>query len=523
MVLSTPCCRTETSLTRERYAFVMESEDLTSLVEGAGIPWGGTNVTFVSAELAAAFAPGDALIVIQDTGELVHVPQAPRHKAADAVSCAVDAFAAMGAVSDEQITDFYLRFAEALADDATFAPIARANDADVTAAKKRGRSVTRLILDESMRTGMIEGLKVWADTQSGRGRVVETISHEGWRLEQVVDGLGVIGFVFEGRPNVFADATGVLRGGNTVVFRIGSDALQTAKAIVEHALKPSLAASGLPSGAASLVASASRASGIAMMSDPRLSLAVARGSGEATARLGAVARQAGNAVSLHGTGGAWIVAGLGADPVDFAAAVYHSLDRKVCNTLNTACIPRSRVDDLMPVFLHAIERAGKRRGTNTKLHVLESSVAHIPTDWLERSVPISRAGGLVDEPQAELIPEERLGEEWEWEDSPEVTVAVVDDVSDAVSLFNRYSPLFIASIVSKDQSEHDSFFEAVDAPFVGTGFTRWVDGQYALNQPELGLSNWEGGRLFGRGGILSGESAYTVRTRAFQDNPNIGR
>ena len=493
----------------------MNSDELTTLVEGAAIPWGGTKVAHVSAELASAFAPGDSLIVVQDSGELIHVPAEARLQAANAVSTAVDAFSAMGAVSDEQVTDFFVRFAEALADDATFAPIAQANEADREAAKQRGRSVTRLVLDDSIRTGMIEGLKVWANTPSGRGRVVETIAHEGWHLEQVVDGLGVIGFVFEGRPNVFADATEVLRGGNTVVFRIGSDALRTAEAIVEHALNPSLAASGLPSGAASLVASASRAAGIAMMSDPRLSLAVARGSGEATARLGAVARQAGNAVSLHGTGGAWIVAGLGADPVDFAAAVYHSLDRKICNTLNTACIPRSRVDDLMPVFLHAIERAGQRRGTNTKLHVLESSAGHIPPEWFERLVPISRAGGLVDESQGELLSEERLGDEWEWEDSPEVTVAVVDDVSSAVGLFNRYSPRFIASMVSNDPAEHDSFFRAVDAPFVGTGFTRWVDGQYALNQPELGLSNWEGGRLFGRGGILSGESAYTVRTRAF--------
>lgn len=501
----------------------MDRHELTSLVEGTPIPWGGTNVTAVSAELAASFAPGDALIVVQDTGELIHVPAGPRERAANAVATAVDAFGAMGAVSDDQITDFYRRFASALEDDATFAHIARANLADVTSARQRGRSVTRLILDESMRTDMIAGLNGWADTPSGRGRVVETITHDGWHLEQVVDGLGVIGFVFEGRPNVFADATGVLRGGNTVVFRIGSDALGTAEAIVEHALEPTLAASGLPAGAASLVASPYREAGIAMMGDPRLSLAVARGSGAATARLGAVARQAGNAVSLHGTGGAWIVAGDAADPVDFAAAVYHSLDRKVCNTLNTACIPRSRVDDLMPVFLHAIERAGLRRGTTTKLHVLESSAPHVPTEWFERSAPITRAGGVVDEPQAELIAEEGLGDEWEWEDSPEVTVAVVDDIDHAVGLFNRYSPRFIASMISSDAEEHDAFFGGIDAPFVGTGFTRWVDGQYALNQPELGLSNWEGGRLFGRGGILSGESAYTVRTRAVQENPDIGR
>jgi glutamate-5-semialdehyde dehydrogenase len=487
------------------------------------IPWGGTNASVVSEELAAAFEPGDALIVVQDTGELIHLPKSALATAGNAVTAAVDAFSQMGAVSDDQITDFYRRFASALADDDTFSQIAEANDLDIDNARRRNRSVTRLILDETMRAGMIEGLEVWAEALSGRGRVAETIEHDGWKVEQIVDGLGVVGFVFEGRPNVFADATGVLRGGNTVVFRIGSDALGTAQAIVEHALEPSLAASGLPPGAASLVSDASRASGLAMMSDPRLSLAVARGSGEATTRLGAVARQAGNAVSLHGTGGAWIVAGESADPQSFGAAVYHSLDRKVCNTLNTACIPRSMVAELMPAFLHAIERAGERRGANVKLHVLEGSEHAVPSDWFGRVVPIARASGPSDEPQAEPISEDRLGEEWEWEDSPEVTVAVVDDVDQAVAWFNRYSPRFAASLISDDETEQDRFFAAIDAPFVGNGFTRWVDGQYALSRPELGLSNWQSGRLFGRGGILSGDSAYTIRTRVYQENPDLGR
>jgi glutamate-5-semialdehyde dehydrogenase len=487
------------------------------------IPWGGTNASVVTDELAAAFEPGDALIVVQDTGELIHLPQSALLTAGTAVTAAVDAFSQMGAVSDDQITDFYRRFASALADDDAFSQIADANNLDIDNARRRNRGVTRLILDETMRAGMIEGLHVWAEAPSGRGTVAETIEHDGWKVEQIVDGLGVVGFVFEGRPNVFADATGVLRGGNTVVFRIGSDALGTAQAIVEHALEPSLAASGLPSGAASLVSDASRASGLAMMSDPRLSLAVARGSGEATTRLGAVARQAGNVVSLHGTGGAWIVAGESADPQSFGAAVYHSLDRKVCNTLNTACIPRSMAAELMPAFLHAIERAGERRGVNVKLHVLEGSEHAVPSDWFGRVVPIARASGPSDEPQAELISEDRLGEEWEWEDSPEVTVAVVDDVEQAVAWFNRYSPRFAASLISDDDAEHDRFFAAIDAPFVGNGFTRWVDGQYALSRPELGLSNWQSGRLFGRGGILSGDSAYTIRTRVYQENPDLGR
>lgn len=499
------------------------NEQLTSLEPGMAIPWGGTHVARVSAELAEAFEPGDSLIALQHSGELLHLPAAAVQTASIAVGRAVDAFAAMGSVSDEQITSFYTHFADALANDVTFGPITDANAQDVAFARERGRGATRLILDEAMRQGMIDGLRGWAVEPSGRGKVVGGVPHDGWNIELVQDGLGVIGFVFEGRPNVFADATGVLRGGNTVVFRIGSDALGTAEAIVKHALGPALKNSGLPDGAASLVASPSRAAGLAMMSDPRLALAVARGSGAATTQLGAVARQAGNAVSLHGTGGAWIVAGVDADPQDLAAAIYHSLDRKVCNTLNTLCIPKTRVDDLLPAALEALKKAGVRRGVEAKLHVLEASVDHLPSDWLERTVPIARAEGSVTERQTEPIPEEQLGQEWEWEDSPEITLAVVDSVDQAIAWFNQYSPRFVASFISNDEAARADFFAKIDAPFVGNGFTRWVDGQYALDKPELGLSNWQSGRLFGRGGILSGDSAHTIRTRAIQDNLDFGR
>jgi glutamate-5-semialdehyde dehydrogenase len=499
------------------------TEQLTSLEAGMAIPWGGTKVTRVSDELAAAFEPGDSLIVVQHSGELLHIPADASQVAADAVGAAVEAFAAMGSVSDDQITEFYNAFADALADDDTFAPIEEANDQDVASARERGRSATRLILDNTMRQDMVGGLRGWADAPSGRGNVVGTVPHDGWRIELVEDGLGVIGFVFEGRPNVFADATGVLRGGNTVVFRIGSDALRTAEAIVEQALAPALRTAGLPDGAASLVASRSRAAGLAMMADPRLALAVARGSGRATTQLGSVARQAGNAVSLHGTGGGWIVAGIDADAPDLAAAVYHSLDRKVCNTLNTLCIPRERVADLVPAALEALERAGKRRGAHPKLHVLDASVDAVPQEWFDRTVLIARAEGDVNEPQAESIALDRLGEEWEWEESPEITLAVVDSVDQAVEWFNHYSPRFVVSLISSDADAHGEFFAKVDAPFVGNGFTRWVDGQYALDKPELGLSNWQSGRLFGRGGILSGDSAHTIRTRAVQSNPDLGR
>ena len=322
----------------------------------------------------------------------------------------------------------------------------------------------------------------------------------------------MVGFVFEGRPNVFADATGVLRTGNTVVMRIGSDALGTAEAIMETALSPALEVAGLPVGAVGLVRSPARAAGWALFADRRLDLAVARGSGAAVAELSAVARQAGTPVSAHGTGGAWLIAGGAADVDRFRASVVHSLDRKVCNTLNVCCVPPGR-PDLVDAFVGALEEAAAGRGTSARLHVEAGSLDAVPAELFQRQVAVDRADGEHAEPFATPLPTGELGREWEWEESPEVTFLVAD-VDRAVELCNQASPRFIASLVSDDPDEQRRFYAAVDAPFVGDGFTRWVDGQYAFDTPELGLSNWQGGRLLGRGAVLSGAAVHTVRHRA---------
>jgi glutamate-5-semialdehyde dehydrogenase len=498
---------------------------LDKLTPGMPIPFGGNRLATVSEALADAFKPGDRLVVVQESGALLHIPAAVQAVAEAAVGRAHDAFGQMGAITDAQITQFFALFASRLADDKPWAAIAAANAVDITKAKAAGRSTTRLIADGKMRAGMVDGLRGWAETPSVRGQVIERVQHNGWSIEQTAAPLGVVAFVFEGRPNVFADAAGVLRSGNTVVFRIGSDALGTAKAIVEHALAPALAASGLPKGAAVLVESPARAAGWAMFSDPRLALAVARGSGPAVAQLGAVARQAGIPVSLHGTGGAWLVADRAADKDRFAAVVENSLDRKVCNTLNVCCIEHSRAEELVPIFLDALERAGGRRGHGCKLHVVDEGDArrYIPDGWFDAKTAIRRAEGDVEEDRAEMLPADRLGREWEWEETPEVTLAVVGSLQHAINWFNQYSPKFDASLISEDQAAHDLFYNTINAPFVGDGFTRWVDGQYALNKPELGLSNWENGRLFARSGVLSGDGVFTIRSRARQIDPGLRR
>ena len=485
---------------------------LDALTAGQPIVFGGNRVTHVSTELAAAFGPGDRLIVDPLSGDLLHVPKAEFEHAAAPVTRARAAFAALARCTDDQITTFFRGFADRLADDTTFEPIAAANRADVERAADRGRSTTRLLLGDSMRGDMIAGLRGWADAPGARDVADRVVEHDGWKVEARRAPLGVVGFVFEGRPNVFADAAGVVRTGNTVVFRIGSDALGTAQAIVEHALDPALAGAGLPDGTVALVASAAHAAGWALFSDTRLSLAVARGSGPAVAQLGAVARQAGVPVSLHGTGGAWLVAAPDADPDRFVRTVTNSLDRKVCNTLNVCCVVHERADELVPAFLDAARSAAELRGSDARLHVTDAAAEFVPDGWWRRRSSVVRADGV-----------HTLGVEWEWEASPEATLHVVASVDEAIELCNTYSPRFVASLVSDSPAAHDAFFATVDAPFVGDGFTRWVDGQYALNAPELGLSNWEGGRMLGRGGILSGDSVYTLRYRAYITDPDLRR
>ena len=462
----------------------------------------------VGAAIADQYREGDLIIGLSG-GRLLHVPQADLLVATRAVSRSIEAFDLLKSVSGEQISQFFHTFAQKLEDDAIFAKIKSCNEDDVASAVQRSRSTTRLILTDAMRSDMISALHTWGDTPHVDGSEMESIDHQGWSVSATKSSLGVVAFVFEGRPNVFADATGVLRSGNTCVFRIGSDALGTAQAIMNLAVSPSLESCGLPLGSISLVESRSHASGWALFSDRRVSLAIARGSGEAVSQLGAVARQFGIAVSLHGTGGAWMIAGEHADAQWLSKVVANSLDRKVCNTLNVCCIARSRASELVPLFVESMKQAAMQRNARAVIHA-DSASQELMT---EQSELVQVLNLSVDE----------LSTEWEWENAPECSLIIVNDVDEAIVLFNEYAPSFIVSIISDDEAEVEKVWRKTNAPFVSNGMTRWVDGQFALNRPELGLSNWQNGRTFGRGGILSGDSVFSVRYRALQHDADLHR
>ncbi len=430
-------------------------------------------------------ATGDRVVPLAEFGELIVISQAAAEAARRAVAVASSALGALSEVRDEALRRFFEEFAARLEDEIVFAEIRRANDADVASARARRRPVGRLELSDVMRRDMISGLRGWANSETRVGEVIEQRRGPGYVIERRRAPLGIVAFVFEGRPNVFADAAGVLRNRNAAVFRIGGDALGTAIAIEEHALRPALLAAGLPEGALCLVRSTEHAAAHALFCERAVRLAVARGSGRTVSLLGAIAKQHGIATSLHGTGGAWMFIEASASPQLVENALRFSLDRKVCNTLNVLVLERAALERLGPCVRAVLDE-------------LSAKVA-----------VVSGSEGVLR--GASSITEAELGHEWEWEGAPELSLVMARDFEHAVSLINQYSPRFVASILSERPGAFEAFYDAVEAPYIGNAFTRWVDGQWAWHRPELGLTNWETGRLLGRSGFLSGDDLTSVR------------
>jgi glutamate-5-semialdehyde dehydrogenase len=429
--------------------------------------------------------PGDRLVAVARTGSLLVISSAALAAATEAVERAEAAFESLAQAPSNRIDAFFELFAARLADDAVWRDVLAANRADVERALARGRAVGRLRVSDKMRTGMIDGLRGWARSPSRIGEVVERRQGDGFTVERRRAPLGVIAFVFEGRPNVLADGVGVVKNGNTCVMRIGADALDTALAIEDKALRPALAAAGLPEQTVRLVRSREHGAGQALFTLSSVRLAVARGSGPTVALLGSIAAQHGIPVSLHGTGGAWMYVDETATALQVKNAIVNSLDRKVCNTLNVLVLDRAALACLAGTVAEAfVER-------KTRVHACRGSEGIVPT--------------------ASIIDEQDLAREWEWDDVPDCSLVVVDGRERAIELINRYSPHFVASILSRRADAFEDFYRRVDAPYVGNAFTRWVDGQWAWGRPELGLTNWERGRLLGRSGFLSGDDIFTVR------------
>jgi len=161
----------------------------------------GSTLLTIDADLASELEPGDVVLGVAETSQLLRIPSRTRSLVADLLERSQEAFSALAQVEDVAITTFFDRAAQLLADDDVIRPVMQANNDDVERARARGRSTTRLVLEFKMRRAMVEALQMWRDYPVGRSFCESRIEREGFVVESWRAPLGPVGFVFEGRPN----------------------------------------------------------------------------------------------------------------------------------------------------------------------------------------------------------------------------------------------------------------------------------------------------------------------------------
>ncbi|MHA6796491.1 aldehyde dehydrogenase family protein [Pseudonocardia bannensis] len=354
--------------------------------------------------------------------------------------------------------DAALRTAAGLLRDGT-AQLLEANERDVEAAVANGMApglLDRLRLTPERLADMATQLEVLADTpEPPLQREVRTLP-TGERVFERRVPVGVIGAVFEARPNVTVDvASQVLKARSAAVLRTGSAALRSAQALVELVIAPALEQHGVPASAVQLVPAPGHAGAEALVGLPDLvPLVVVRGSGEVTRKLSALGAAAGTRVLAHADGGGVLYLDSSADETTAAQLIHDSTDRLgVCNRLNLLLIDRPAFERLWPVAQRALDERG-----------------------IEPSLPPH---------------DHRLGHEWALDSGAEahVTVAPVDGPLDAAATAGRETSGLAATVCATDEAVATAFIDA----YTGTGVfwnatTRLLDGYKLLGLPETGIN-----------------------------------
>jgi len=334
-----------------------------------------------------------------------------------------------------------------------------ANAADVAAAEGAGMApglLDRLRLGPERLADIAHQLEVVAATpEPPRQREVRTLP-TGERVFERRVPVGVIGAVFEARPNVTVDvASQVLKARSAAVLRTGAAALGSARALVDLVLAPALAQHGIPEGAVQLVPTPGHAGADALVGLPDLvPLVVVRGSGEVTRRLSVLGAAAGTRILAHADGGGVLYLDASADPDTVTQLIHDSTDRLgVCNRLNLLLVDRLAHDRLWPVA----EKALTGRGITASLPPHDHS----------------------------------LGHEWALDAGREahVTVTSVDGPVDAAVTASRETSGLAATVCATDGAAATAFIDA----YTGTGVfwnatTRLLDGYKLLGLPETGIN-----------------------------------
>ena len=354
------------------------------------------------------------------------------------------------------------------------APMLEANRADLARGRAAGLTpafLDRLTLSEARIEGMAAGLRQVAALPDPVGETVEAWRRpNGIEISRVRVPLGVIGFIYESRPNVTADAAGLcLKSGNAVLLRGGSEALASNAAIV-NVLGKAVEKAGLPADAVQVVDTADRAAVMAMLTLDRLiDLIIPRG-GEEFVRL--VAERATVPVLKHDKGLCHVYVDGSADLDMAAAIVVNSKAQRVsvCNAMETLLVDSAVAAAFLPGVAARLREAGvEMRGDDRTRALVTDARPATEADW--------------DTEYLDYI----------------VAIRVVDGMDAAIEHIRRHGSGLAEAIVTSDLRRARRFTREVDAAAVlVNASTRLVDGSQFGMGAEMGIST---SRLHARGPV----------------------
>ncbi|WP_439619312.1 glutamate-5-semialdehyde dehydrogenase [Hyphomonas sp.] len=350
-----------------------------------------------------------------------------------------------------------------------------ANLKDMDAARNKGLDAAmldRLALDEGRVDGIVAGVEAIAALPDPIGReMARWTQPNGLDFARVAVPLGVIGIIYESRPNVTADAgTLCLRSGNAAILRCGSESTRSSHALVD-AMRSALTSENLPADAIQLVGTTDRAAVGHMLSglDGQVDVIVPRGGRSLVER---VQKDARVPVIGHLEGLCHMYVDAVADPQKAVDLVVNAKMRRtgVCGSLETLLIDAAVADTLLPVIGTALTDAGcELRGD-------------------------ARARVIV--PNMKAATEEDWGTEYL---APVLAVAVVDGLDGALAHIERWSSGHTDSIVTEDAGVAEKFLARVDSAIVlHNASTQFADGGEFGFGAEIGIAT---GRIHARGPV----------------------
>jgi glutamate-5-semialdehyde dehydrogenase len=371
----------------------------------------------------------------------------------------------------------------------------RADEAEILAANRRdletatGRDMTaamidRLTLDEQRIEAMATGLEAVAALPDPVGTIEAVVTRpNGLRIEKVRVPLGVIGIIYESRPNVTADAAALcLKAGNAAILRGGSESAQSSAAILA-ALATGLQAAGLPADAIQRVPTQDRAAvGILLTLDKYIDVIVPRGGKSLIQRVASDSRIP---VLKHLDGICHVYVDKAADLAKARAIVLNAKLRRtgVCGSAETLLVDRPVATSHLIPLLHDLIAAG----------------CEIRGDGATQALDARVKPATIEDWSTEYL-------------APILSVRIIDGVDEAIAHIATYGSQHTESIVTEDEAAAERFLARVDSAIViHNASTQFADGGEFGMGAEIGIST---GKLHARGPVGVAElTSYKYRVR----------